>query len=219
MKRDVCVDIPLYTHIHALITFKVVDYGSFEFLFFPPPTEKSTWHWEVRYPGSISCSESNSKSVEKPRLKSKLDPSQESILGPAWPPRKECRVRGTQAAGRRPLGTGHDGARAWPRPWFSDSLWRKEMHCCDFYWLEEQREGPWQNRGLQNTKGKVFFSVLYLGNWTGLSLALELNSWGGTTAWDKVDPQNTLTQVIFLLNCWPSQPPRGRTRAGGHSFP
>lgn len=46
----------------------------------------------------------------------------------------------------------------------SDSLCRKEVLCYDFYWLEEQREGPWQCRGLWDTKGQVlFFSAIFLG--------------------------------------------------------
>lgn len=32
-----------------------------------------------------------------------------------------------------------------PRAGVSDSLCRKETRCCDFYWLQEQREGPWQS--------------------------------------------------------------------------
>lgn len=135
------------------------------------------------------------KSVEKPRLRPKLDPSQEPILSPAWPPRKECRVRSTPAAGRRSLGTGHDRARAWPRPWFSNSLF-------DGRKCTAMTSTGWQSRGLQNTKGQVFFSTLYLGNCTILRATLELNSWGGMTAWGKPEPPppNTLIQVFFL-NC------------------
>lgn len=50
------------------------------------------------------------------------------------------------------------------------------MWCCDFYWLEEQREGPWQSRGLPDTKGQVFFSVLYSGELHAPERVLELNS-------------------------------------------
>lgn len=103
----------------------MVDYRSFQFLFFVlmgifPHLKKCL----TVLRGKISRGylvQSNSKSVEKPSLKSKSDPSQEPAFSAAWPPRKECRVEGTEAAGRRLSGTGHCGVTAWPRPqfWFS----------------------------------------------------------------------------------------------------
>lgn len=121
----------------------------------------------------------------------------ELVFRPIWLPRNRWhRVGVTWGNFREFLGTGHGEAGAWSRPRVSDSLCRKEMCCCDFYWLEEQKEGFWQSWGLQTQKeGYVlFFSVFYQGNCSGLRAALECNSWGGTDhSLGQTGPLNTLT--------------------------
>lgn len=81
----------------------------------------------------------------------------------------------------------------------SFSLCRKEICCSDFYWLEEQREGPWQGWGLQDTKGRSSSSVQFI--W-GARQALE-KPWRGIVEKEEIRLLNTLTQVTILQTAIP----------------
>lgn len=93
------------------------------------------------------------------------------------------------------------------------------MHCCDFYWLEEQGEGPWQSRGLyeafETQKGRSS-SVQFI--WRTAQAWEQPQSWTAEGRQPGANLAALDTLMTLVLNFWLSHHVRDLTTTWGHSL-